>query len=388
LDNVSITSTARLPRACISSLLLSQIWKICFPRTCTSSHEDQGKHSSFLQSSAHIVTFDSRSRSLGEIKIQQGPAYFPAALEQEPGHAARIYNRSRSTSGHLSSVSSDEALYSSEHDRELIDADSQEVSSSIFHQTHGDITEDTFEEASSPITEQNSKDDGEVENNWSPTTSDNSWLDQDTSLWSIGTDFWSPCTPETPASFNTTQLIPLPAPNSLTSTFLPFSSHLALTNHFNPSTIARFQLIHTPIFLHGMLQLPCTLSALLGLPTSDLLCRLTPAILLDHTTYLDPTTLLPSLAKPSFTSTYHHVDGLLYFPKDSSCVGRLNDYFSPQTSQVEMREVVTQIQDSNGKRHEVAARAWVARAAEGTEEWWTCEDFIAGRVIGLENVKW
>lgn len=137
-----------------------------------------------------------------------------------------------------------------------------------------------------------------------------------------------------------------------------------------------------------MLQLPCTLSALLGLPTSDLLCRLTPAILLDHTTYLDPTTLLPSLAKSSFTSTYHHVNGLLYFPKTSSCVGRLSDYFPPHVSLVEIREVVTQIQDSNEKHHEVVAWAWVAGAAGGTEERWTCEDFIAGRVIGLENVKW
>jgi hypothetical protein len=378
---------SKASRACISRLLLSQIWKTCFPRTCTSSHEDQGKHSSFLQFSAHIVTFDSRSKSLGEIKIQQGPAYFPAALEQGRGHAARIHNRSRSTSGRLSSVSSHEALCFFEHDQ-LVDADSQQVTTSVFHQTHGDITEDTFEEASSPITEQNSEDDDEFENSWSPTTSDNSSLDQDKSLWSIGTDFWSPSTLETPALTHDAHLIPLPAPNSLTSTYAPFSYHLALANHFNPSKLDRLQLTHTPIFIHGMLQLPCTLSALLGIPTSDLLCRLTPAILLDHTTYLDATTLLPSVVKSTFTSTYHHVNGLLYFPKDSSCIGKLNKLFSTKTPNAGTRKLKTQIQDSNGKRHEVAAQAWVARAAEGTEEWWTCEDFIAGRVIGLENVKW
>jgi hypothetical protein len=285
-------------------------------------------------------------------------------------------------------VSSHEALCSVEHYRELIDADSQEETAPVYNEAYEDITEDTIEEASSPITEQDSEYNDEVENSWSPTTSDNSSLDQDISLWSIGTDFWSPSTQETPASTNTTQLIPLPAPNSLTSTFLPFSSHLALINHLNPSTIARFQLTHTPIFLHGMLQLPCTLSALLGRPTSDLLCRLTPAILLDHTTYLDATSLLPSLVKSTFTSTYHHVNGLLYFPKTSSCIDKLHNFFSQQTPKLEMRGVTTQIQDSNGKRHNVPSWAWVAEGAEGAEEWWTCEDFIAGRVVGLQNVEW
>jgi hypothetical protein len=53
-----------------------------------------------------------------------------------------------------------------------------------------------------------------------------------------------------------------------------------------------------------------------------------------------------------------------------------------------MRKITTQIQDSDGKRREVVACAWVAKVAEGTEEWWTCEEFIAGRVIGLESVEW
>jgi hypothetical protein len=258
----------------------------------------------------------------------------------------------------------------------------------MYNEAYENITKDTLEEASSPITEQESEDNDEIENSWSPTTSDNSSLDQDISFWSFTAEAWSPSTPGSPALIHNTHLIPLPAPNTLTSTYVPFSYHLALTNHFNPSKLNRLQLTHTPIFIHGMLQLPCTLSTLLGLPTSDLLCRLTPAIILDHTTYLDTTSLLPSLVKSIHTSTYSHVSGLLYFPKTSSCIDKLHNFFSQQTPKLEMRGVTTQIQDSNGKRHNVLSWAWVAEAAEGAEEWWTCEDFIAGRVVGLQNVEW
>jgi hypothetical protein len=137
-----------------------------------------------------------------------------------------------------------------------------------------------------------------------------------------------------------------------------------------------------------MLQIPCTLASLLDLPTSDLLCRLTPAVLLDHTTFLDATTLLPSLVQSTLMSTYQHVNGLLYFPKTSSCVDKLDHFFATQVPIVEKRKITTQVQDSDGKRVDVVAWAWVARAAAGTEEWWTCEDYIAGRVVGLESVEW
>jgi hypothetical protein len=87
-------------------------------------------------------------------------------------------------------------------------------------------------------------------------------------------------------------------------------------------------------------------------------------------------------------STYQHVNGLLYFPKTSSCVDKLDHFFAMQVPIVEKRKITTQVQDSDGKRVDVVAWAWVARAAAGTEEWWTCEDYIAGRVVGLESVEW
>lgn len=137
-----------------------------------------------------------------------------------------------------------------------------------------------------------------------------------------------------------------------------------------------------------MLQLPCTLSYLLGLSTSDILCRLTPAILLNHTTYLDATTLLPSLVKSTFQSTYHHVNGLLYFPRTFACIDKLDDFFSSQTPELRMTKVTIRIQDSTGERLDIIAWAWTAETAEGTEEWWTCEDYVAGRIVGLQNVEW
>jgi hypothetical protein len=343
----------------------------------------------FFQPSAPVLTLVNRSKSLGAIEIQQGPAYLPAALEQAREHTACFNNRSESACEHLSPASSHEAISTADHDQTSIDADAQEYATLVFKEAYEEINKNVFEEASSPMSDQYNDDDNEeVENNWSPTTSDDSSPDQDTSLWSITTDPWSPCTPASPPSPYAAHSIPLPAPNNLTSTYLPFSSQLALTNHFNPSTLTHFQLSHMPIFIHGMLQLPCTLSALLNLPTSDLLCRLTPAILLNHTTYLDATTLLPSLVNSTLTSTYHHTNGILYFPKTSLCIDKLDHFFTSQTPKLEMRKVTTQIQDSNEKRHDVVAWAWIAKAAEGTEEWWTCEDYIAGRVVGLESVEW
>jgi hypothetical protein len=359
------------------------------PRIRTSSQEYQGKHVFFLPIPAPVVTLVNRSKSLGEIDIQQGLAYLPAALEQAQEHVAQPNNRSRSASGPLSPVLSHEAVNAADHDQRSIDAEAQEYATLVFNEAYEEINRSILEEASSPMTEQDNEDDEEeVENSRSPTTSDHSSLDHDDSLLSITTDPWSPSTPESPPSVYATSLILLPAPNNLTSTFLPFSSHLALTNHFNPSTLTHFQRSHTPISIHGMLQIPCTLSALLGIPTSDLLCHLTPAILLNHTTYLGATTLLHSLVQSTLTSTYHHTNGLLYFPKSALCLDKLDRFFVSQTPKVEMRKVTTQIQDSDGKRRDVVAWAWIAKAAEGTEEWWTCEDYIAGRVVGLESVEW
>jgi hypothetical protein len=268
------------------------------------------------------------------------------------------------------------------------DSDAQETGILVSEEAYEEIDENAFDGTSSPITEQDDEDDDETGNNWSSNSSNHSSADQDTSLWSITTDPWSPSAADSPSSAYTAPPIPLPGPNNLTSTFLPFSSHLVLTNHLHPSTLTLYQQSRTPIFIHGMLQLPCTLANLLDMPTSDLLCRLTPAILLDHTTYLDATTLLPSLVQSTLISTYQHVNGLLYFPKTSSCVDKLDHSFAPRVPKLERRKITTQIQDSTGKRHDFVAWARIAKVAEGTEEWWTCEDYIAGRVVGLENVEW
>lgn len=336
----------------------------------------------------YCLTCDHRSKSLGEIGFEQGPAFLSAALEQAQENAARSNIRSRSLCGRPFRVSSDADLGHTKLDRTSMDADSHELTTLTCDETREDIMEHTYKESSLPIFKQDDEGGDEDENNWSPAISNNMLVDQDTTLWSITTEAWSPSVPETLASMHSTPHVPRSAPNTLTSTYLPFSFHLALTNHLHSSTLTLYEHVQTPIFIHGMLQLPCTLSALLGLPTSDLLCRLTPAILLNHTTHLDATTLLPSLVNSDFQSTYRHVNGLVYFPKTSACIDKLNGYFASHTPKVELRRVTTQIQDSNGKRHDIAAWAWIAENAEGTEEWWTCEDFVAGRVVGLQNVNW
>jgi hypothetical protein len=335
-----------------------------------------------------LVTFDNRSKSLGDIEIRQGPAYSSSASEPTRERSVRSKPRSRSACGHVCLRSLHEAFGFASHEQPSIDADAQETDPLVSEEAYEEMDEDVFEETSSPIADQDNEDDDEVENNWSPNTSDNSLLDQDTSLWSITTDPWSPSTANSPSSVFAAPPIPLPAPNNLTSTYLPFSSHLVLTNHLHPSTLTLYQQSHTPIFIHGMLQIPCTLAALLDLPTSDLLCHLTPAILLNHTTYLDAKTLLPSLVQSTLISTYQHVNGLLYFPKTSSCVDRLDHFFAAQVPKVERKRVTTQIQDSDDIRVDAVAWAWITKVAEGTEEWWTCEDYIAGRVVGLESVEW
>lgn len=68
---------------------------------------------------------------------------------------------------------------------------------------------------------------------------------------------------------------------------------------------------------------------------------------------------------------------------------KITDFLvASHTARSEMRKVYTQIQDSEGKRHEISAWAWVALSTEGAEEWWTLEDFIAGRIVGLGTVEW
>lgn len=230
------------------------------------------------------------------------------------------------------------------------------------------------------------KEDDEEDNNiWPSSTSKDRLQDQDTSPWS--NNLWS--TSPTPASTSITPLIPLPSPNALTSTYLPFSSHLALTSHLPAPTLFYLQTQHIPIFLHSILQLPSTLAQTLSLRTSDVLCRLTPSILLDHTTYVSPVTLLPSLAPATTFSIYHHVNGLLYLPSSPDAVTKITEFLAgAHTIRAEMRKVQTQVSDPQGKRHEIEAWAWVAVSAEGTEEWWTLEDFVAGRIVGLGAVEW
>ncbi|KAG9966250.1 hypothetical protein KCU61_g1200, partial [Aureobasidium melanogenum] len=326
-----------------------------------------------------------RSKSLVNINERRSSTYLSAAFEHSQEDFIVSANRSGSACGRLYSIPSIEAL---EHEELLDDPHDQENVYSIYEEVFGEDIENIFEDASPLIIEGDDRHDGdEVEsgNIWCSSIPDGSLQDQDTSLWS--NTLWS-ASPK-PPSIDTASLIRLPAPNDLTSTYLPFSSHLALTNHFTPSTLTIFQTLHTPIFLHSILQLPSTLAQLLSLRTSDLLCRLTPAILLKHTTILDTATLLPSLVPATTFSTYHHVNGLLYFPPSPTALSKINDFLAAtHTTNPEMRKVQTQIQDSEGKRHEISAWAWVAVIKELTEEWWTLEDFIAGRIVGLGTVEW
>lgn len=281
-----------------------------------------------------------------------------------------------------------EGLSTFELDKNLPNVDVQKDVSSIHEEVFGEDIENIFKALRPHITKQDKKydrEDGEGVDTWSLNISQGGLQEQAITSWS--NNFWS-ASSNLPSP-SATPPIPLPAPNDLTSAYLPFSSHLALTNHFTSSTINNFQTLHTPIFLHSVLQLPSTLAHLLSLSTSDVLCRLSPAILLNHTTTLDTATLLPSLIPATNFSTYHHANGLLYFPQSPEAIEKISNFLAiTHNNKTEMSEVQTQIQDSEGKRHEISAWAWVAVSTEGTEEWWTLEDFIAGRIVGLGTVEW
>ncbi|THY52068.1 hypothetical protein D6C97_06498 [Aureobasidium pullulans] len=140
---------------------------------------------------------------------------------------------------------------------------------------------------------------------------------------------------------------PLPSPNRLTSTYLPFHSHLALSNHLSPSKISHHLTAATPFFLHGTLQLPSTLSHILGIRLPSILRRLTPAVLLEHTTIVD---------------TQIH-------------------------GKCEMKKAHLQIEDSRGRRQQISAWAWISNET-GVEERWTLEEFIAGDITGFGAMEW
>ncbi|KAG9589628.1 hypothetical protein KCU77_g2421, partial [Aureobasidium melanogenum] len=326
-----------------------------------------------------------RSKSSGGNSDRQSPRYYAEGFEQAREHPIISANRSRSACGCLYPIPSIEAL---EHEEGLDDLHDQENAFSTYEGVFGEDIETIFEDASPFRPEGDNRHDGDEKesgNTWPINTSESPPQNQDISVRSH--NLWSAST-ILPSS-DTAASIPLPAPNDLTSTYLPFSSHLALTTHFGPSTLTNFQTFHTPIFLHSILQLPSTFAQLFCLRTSDLLCRVTPSILLNHTTILDAETLLPCLVPAKALSTYHHVNGLLYFPSSPAALSKINGFLTAtHTTDTERRKVQTQIQDSEGERHEITAWAWVAVTKEGTEEWWTLEDFIAGRIVGLGTVEW
>lgn len=316
---------------------------------------------------------------MGDVDSLRNSTDRSAASEQAQEHTITSTNRSRSACGCLYPTFSLESLGTVEHVGNLDDPDDQEDISQTYEEVFGEDIESVFEDASPSLTTDD-RDEGDEEssNIWPPSASNDQLQDPDPSPWS--NNLWS--TSPTPP-------IPLPSPNDLTSTYLPFSSHLALTNHFPPSTLFHFQTLTTPIFLHSTLQLPSTLAQILSLRTSDVLCRLTPSILLDYTTYVSPDTLLPSLHPAATFSIYRHVNGLLYFPSSLDAVTKITEFLAgTHTIRAEMRKVQTQVSDSQGKRHEISAWAWVAETKEGTEEWWTLEDFVSGRVVGLGSVEW
>lgn len=322
---------------------------------------------------------------MGDIGHLRSATYRPAACEQKQEHATLSANRSRSAFGRLDPISALEIL---DWEEDLDNLDDQEDVSSTDEEVFGEDIKNIFQDATPLVLKQDKEDDGdggEGNDIWPPSIPGNSLQIHNASPWS--NNFWSTF-PDVPSA-DATSPIPLPAPNDLTSTYLPFSSNLALTNHFTRSTINSFQTLHTPIFLHSVLQLPGTLAQILSLRTSDLISRLTSAILLNHTTTLDATTLLPSLVPSTTFSTHHHVNGMLYFPQDPEALEKINDFLTTtHNTKSETRKVKTQIQDSERKSHEIGAWAWVAMSTKGAEEWWALEDFVAGRIVGLETVEW
>lgn len=185
----------------------------------------------------------------------------------------------------------------------------------------------------------------------------------------------------------------LPSPNRLTSTYLPFHSHLALSNHLSPSKISHHLTAATPFFLHGTLQLPSTLSHILGIRLPSILRRLTPAVLLEHTTNVDTQSLLPSLVEVGMMSAYHEVQGLLFFPSFSSNTAvpisiatLINDFYKVH-GRSEMKKAHVEVEDSRGRRQRISAWAWISNET-GVEERWTLEEFIAGDITGFGAMEW
>lgn len=186
---------------------------------------------------------------------------------------------------------------------------------------------------------------------------------------------------------------PLPSPNRLTSTYLPFHSHLALSNHLSPSKISHHLTAATPFFLHGTLQLPSTLSHILGIRLPSILRRLTPAVLLEHTTNVDTQSLLPSLVEVGMMSAYREVQGLLFFPSfpkstavPVSISDIINDFYKVH-EKCEMKKARLEIEDSRGRRQQISAWAWISNET-GVEERWTLEEFIAGDITGFGAMEW
>lgn len=88
-------------------------------------------------------------------------------------------------------------------------------------------------------------------------------------------------------------------------------------------------------------------------------------------------------------STYRYVGGLVYLPSSRTDIDKIGDFFNTtQDTKLEVRKVQTQIRDSEGRRWRISARAWVAVNAEGAEQCWTLEEFVAGRIVGVETVEW
>lgn len=228
----------------------------------------------------------------------------------------------------------------------------------------------------------------------------------------------------------------IPTPNDLTQSYLPFSFHSALTNFLSASFINSS--LSTPIFIHSTLQLPATLSHLLSMPLQKVIRKLTPALLLNHTTLVCPTTLLPSLVPATEFPIHSAVKGLLFFPPLSKTSAAeeveawYNLFHSSQTLRLEKRQAQVKVVDQDGEIHVLDSWTWVSvaeargrrtkaeedehdeeieaasRAGEraasktnqeteietamqtnaGTEEWWTLEEYVAGRIVGLGAVEW
>lgn len=154
---------------------------------------------------------------------------------------------------------------------------------------------------------------------------------------------------------------------------------------------------YTPIFLHDMLMLPGSLASLIGKNSpSDILPRLTPALLPRHHTHIHPATLRPCLLPSSDPQAY--IQGFVLFGQGKRARDIIHAHYRRQSSKSKRRKVIVEIEvvvlkplsqrqharDLYGlERRCIEAHAWKSKGkVEGCDEQcrnWKLEDFMEGK---------